>query len=342
MNKIIILMYVFFAINYLATVFINSKNIGKYIRTLSLAGICIVCLLSKSSYINSHTANANIVEIEDNSLTYGFKTIDNEYITNTVDPKKINFKGDVGDTFLVRYLYDKPRENKINTYDTVFNVEFAFIALTVFAIFLLWGHAFNKKFHSNKISILCCAGCALLIFLAVNIVINAENTYFTGDVNTTAATVVKTDIIGTEYEFTAKDNTKVTGKAVGVYGFELPVGTSVLVEYDINNKSRIKNQILASRPAAVVAWCCVPFFAFAFGIALSYIINEKNIFKEKPVQKNVPKRNMTVIAFKIAALACLADSLMRIKDNFFSGIFMLCMSAFFMLHAIVLDKLSKK
>ena len=123
---------------------------------------------------------------------------------------------------------------------------------------------------------------------------------------------------------------------MGVYGFELPVGSSVSVGYDTNNKSRIKNKILASRPSTVAAWCLCPFIAFGFGIILSYIINVKNlkykifassIFKENP-EENVPQRNMFVIAFKVLAIAVFAEAIIQIRNNFSVGIMMLFMSVF--------------
>lgn len=362
MTAITLLMYTFFVINYAITGSIKgSKQIGKYIRVFSVIGIFVAYLFSTNSYIKeSEIANANIIEINDDTFTYGFNAEDNTYITNTVNIEEINFTGDIGDSVLVRYLNAQPQKNKINTYDTIFNTEFAFISLSVFIIFLLWGvlsvnNAFNKKNHNKKKVLLCCIGyivsISLFICFVLNIIKITENAYFTGDANTATATVVKTDIIGTEYEFTAKNNSKVTGKAIGVYGYEMPVGTSVLVEYDTNGKSRIKNHILASRPYTVIAWCFVPFIAFGFGTILSYIINAKklnckifasNIFKEKSEQKNIPKRNIFAIACKILAVALFAEAIMQMRYNFSTGILMLFMSAFWILFTIAFDKFSKK
>lgn len=353
-------MYIFFFINFLLSKKIrNISYINKCISILSIIGLFFVYLFSINPYIkSSEIAIAKIVEINDSTLTYEFKTANNTQLTNTVDCKNNNHMGDVGDPLLVRYIYYQPNNNKINTIDTIFNTELSLISFAVFIIFMLWGILIGsrlknheKGFTPKKYISLCIAYLvfiALMIYLPANMMKERQDT---DDLNKTMATVIKTDITGTEYKFIGNNNSEKTEKAIGVYSFEMPQGYSVLVEYDQNNNGYIANDLLDLRIYTIISYCLIPFFANWLGFILAYIFDFKNkkhhtfldsLFKIDTTINTLQWNKLMSSAFKIVSIAIFVEAILRSKEETKTAVMLLFLSIIWLSFAIIFDIKNKK
>lgn len=261
------LLYVFWVINYLCSFFIKKQShILKYIRVVSMIGFYMVYILSINSYLkHSEVIPAYISEVNEDYVTYNYKTLNNEEKSNIINLENFTFNADVGDTILIRYLDHNYDINRINTYKTTCGIELNIIAMIMFVNFVLWGSFIAREYLNkndemelnltiskgvkfNKVKLLFVLYCLLVIFIYFiysDIVLkNEKNFYNNTNINTTIGTIIDYNIFGVKYEFVTKNGDKITDFVEFVGEYEAPVGSQMSVIYNDNNQSRLKNDIL--------------------------------------------------------------------------------------------------